>query len=310
MKRQLRLLVVPFLVAYLTAPTVAQERTTPGSMDPYEVLLYKKPNYEEPIGTWKLPPGKRMLKVASLDEVPRSILLGSKVSIVVFPNRDFTSRSGIIKEHINRQFYGTEYWTANVPIPYDFFVNSSSDALRYERGIWKSGPVSFLLFRNDVNNILGVNLVRANVNPPDLHTVFYPLPENADEKSVVYEKITHTGPFEMVLLTSRSAVSSLDLKNIEIVVRSPKTTVKLPDPTPKLFWNLQDYGIHTELSSFSMRYTGPIGAANYLPPTAHRAPPASPPPPPPPESATRSGPAFGTGAPTPERSVAPLERRR
>ena len=71
----------------------APERETKvlGDINPYEVILYPSSNYDKVIKSWRLAPGMRMLKIPKLDDRPRSILLGSKVSVILFPDYDFSS---------------------------------------------------------------------------------------------------------------------------------------------------------------------------------------------------------------------------
>jgi hypothetical protein len=65
-----------------------------GEIDPYEVTLYRQQSYANPIKTWKLSPGMRMMKIPNIGDNPNSILLGSKVGALLFPAIDFSARLG------------------------------------------------------------------------------------------------------------------------------------------------------------------------------------------------------------------------
>src|SRR4030042_1360072 len=70
-----------------------RESKVEGDIDPYEVTLYQASNYVNPIMSLKISPGNRILKVPNLDKIPLSVLLGSKVGVVLFPNVALSSKT-------------------------------------------------------------------------------------------------------------------------------------------------------------------------------------------------------------------------
>ena len=85
------IVVLSFRAEAQTGP--GREPKAEGDIDPYEVTLYQASNYVNPIMSLKLSPGMRMLKVSKVDKVPLSILLGSKVGVVLFHDVDLSSKT-------------------------------------------------------------------------------------------------------------------------------------------------------------------------------------------------------------------------
>jgi len=236
--------------------------TVQGEADPYTVTLYSAENYTNPIGTWKLAPGMRMLKIPQLDKIPHSISLGSKVGAILFPNANFAStlQGGITIKTL----YLIPYWRLKNSTPSIF--------MKY---ITPYRP-SLIIHRKDIDDFLGVYLQEGNH-----FGQFYPLPDRASEASIIYNKITAAGPFTLSLepggLGSMSLYPSLtppNPNNIAVTITTPEgATVKIPESNSAFTeFVLAKYGVQ-QISSLMIQYKGPFKEQDYLPVQAVRAPP-------------------------------------
>ena len=292
-----------FFFLILLCCTVAEAQAQPertgavqGEADPYTVTLYSSANYVNPIGTWKIAPGMRMLKIAQLGKIPYSILLGSKVGAILFPEANFTSAlQGVTS--ITFDFGSSPQPKDTYLIPY-WRLKNSTPAI-YSKYV-PHNRTSLIIHRKDVDDFLGVYLQSGN-NFGQL----YPLPDRAGEAAVIYNKITAAGPFTLSLepggMGSMSIYPSLtppNPNNIAVTITTPEgATVKIPEPNSTITrFDLRTHGVQ-KISSLMIQYKGPFNEQAYLPVQAVRAPSAPEPPKPPP---------VGVGeAPKPPPVVAP-----
>lgn len=290
-------MVLPSLIG---AQPPEREIPVPGASDPFEVTLYEKEDYGTPIGTWRMPPGVRMLKIPNLNKIPLSISLGSKLGAIVFPDPNFSSSLRGISSY-DKSFFnpGEKVNIQYYLIPFFRFVHSTPKMFtKYRPG----SHCSLIIHRKDIHDFLGVLLESGNSAG-----YFYPLPEMARDTAVVYEKIPQGGSFVLSLVPGGTGQMSLypstsppNPSNIDVTVTAPQgRTVKIPEPnTQKTRWNLEDYGIRGQISSITIRYKGPFNKEGYIGPTRHRAPPA-PDAPKPPVSAGPGGETTGKIMATP-----------
>jgi hypothetical protein len=259
------------LMLCFSIPAEAQtppERATQvqGDIDPYEVTLYRGTSYLNPIATWKLAPGMRMLKIPNIGDNPNSILLGSKVGALLFPATDFSARLG-------------QAYAYRSPYPY-MKVANSTPLLQY------TGE-SLIIHRKDISDFLGVYLRSA---PSDSSRgQFYPLPEKASESAIIYQKMPYGGPFilefihggsakDMAMLPSPNPPSIYDM--VVNITSDNGVTLTLPDPKINVYpYFLAQYKVG-QISSMKIQYKGPYTAQSYLdvPLKAQRAPAAPDPP--------------------------------
>jgi hypothetical protein len=257
----------------------APERETKvlGDINPYEVILYHSHNYDKVIKSWKLAPGMRMLKIPQLDDVPFSILLGSKVSVILFPNYDFNSYTQKTSAYSTLNFGGYKEPTKKFLIPY-FRFQSSKPLIDYVKDPPYRG--SLIIHRKDIRDILGVHLQSGNY-----FGQFYPLPEKANDSAIIYHKIPHGGPFTLSIISGGDGwiatyppTSHPNQYDIQITITSVNGAKrKLPGPNNKLvLFDLNKLGVR-QISSLKLEYKGPLDEQVYLnlPPKKHRAPPAS-----------------------------------
>jgi hypothetical protein len=251
----------------------APERETKvlGDINPYEVILYHSHNYDKVIKSWKLAPGMRMLKIPQLDDVPFSILLGSKVSVILFPDYDFSSHL----DHVSVYTYDG-LPMKRVPILY-FRFQSSKPQIDYPESFDRC---SLIIHRKDIRDILGVHLQSGNY-----FGQFYPLPEKANDSAIIYHKIPHGGPFTLSIIPGGDGSIATypptgrpNQYDIQITITSVNGAKrKLPGPNNKLvLFDLNKLGVR-QISSLKLEYKGPLDEQVYLnlPPKKHRAPPAS-----------------------------------
>ncbi len=267
------------LSSILSQAQTGPERTVKvqGEADPYVVTLYRDINYATPIGTWKLPPGMRMLKIPQLGKRFNSIFLGSKVGAVIFPDANFISwLQGFSGEIIKFGSYNEP--TDPYLIPY--WRRPGSTPKMFTK-YYPHDPCSLIIHRKDIGDFLGVYL-ESGKN----FGQFYPLPEKARESANIYYKIPQGGPFTLVLIPGGVGTMSLypsltppNPNNIAVTITTPGgATVKIPEPNSKAFkWDLTKHGVQ-QISSLMIQYKGPFDEQAYLPLKAHRAPPAPPPP--------------------------------
>ncbi len=285
MKRKIRSSFTSFYVflilfSFMSADSQAQpERTVTvqGEADPYEVTLYLGENYANPIGTWKLAPGMRMLRIPQLDKIPQSIFLGSKVGALLFPDQDFRSTlQGATSVKIN-------FGSSNEPkdkylIPYFRFKNSTPKMFTKYAPSYRC---SLVIHRKDIDDFLGVYLQTGNYAG-----WFFPLPDKARESSVIYYKIPEGGPWTLSVLPGGLGTMSLypsvtppNPNDLAITITAPNgMTLKIPEPkcTTTQF-DLSKQGVQ-QVSSLMIQYKGPFDEQAYFPPKAVRAPPAPDPP--------------------------------
>ena len=245
-----------------------------GEIDPFEVTIYRDSNYINPIGKWKIQPGMRILKVPKLDNVPRSIHVGSKVGVIIFPNEDFCST-------LNKAAgYKVNWGAYNTPtnfylIPYFQFL-SSNPAISYPAKVYQ--PCSLIIHRMDIQDILGVYLESGNNRGQ-----FYPLPENANDSAIIYYNVLSGGPLKLGIIPTHQMylwppTSHPNQYDIQITVKSVQgRELKLPPPNNQSGedFDLNKLGIY-QISSLKLQYKGPLDEHAYLslPPKKHRAPPA------------------------------------
>lgn len=268
------------LIINFSVPAFAQrtaEAAVPGESDPYEVTLYRQKDYAEPIGTWKLAPGMRMLKIPKIDKVPLSIFLGSAVSALLFPGYDFSSSHRGLRSYDIGLFGQTNqvYYL----IPYYKFKTSSP--LMYQKDVPQS--CSLIINRKDIGDWLGVSLMNGvddNVEFSQATSQFYPLPEKASQREIIYSKIPFGyGPYTLCMepggnysFAKGLAGSHPNLNDIEVAVTdvSGGSTVKFPDPNNvDAKYGLKKYGIG-QISSLKIQYKGPFDQSAYIVPTSVR----------------------------------------
>lgn len=283
MKKRSCLCLRTFLVIFVIlccAFTEAQAQpertiTVQGEADPYTVTLYSAENYKNPIGTWKLAPGMRMLKIPQLDKIPRSILLGANVSAIIFPNSHFASNlfGSTAKDVI------TGATTVTYLIPYWRLKGSASYIyVKYEPRI----PCSLIIHRKDIDDVLGVYL-QSGTNFL-VYGQFFPLPDNARENAVIYNKIlfepskaSFAPPLSLRLESGGLGQWSLyglpNPNNIAVTITTPEgATVRLPEHNSQITqFDLAKYGVK-QISSLMIQYKGPFTEQAYLPVQSVRAP--------------------------------------
>jgi len=269
------------LMTDFAAPAGSQDRTPgqaiQGATDPYEVTLYAGKDYTYPIGTWKLAPGMRMLKVPTLDKVPRSILVGSSVSVILFTGWNFSSKFYILL-HADSYENGILHNPAYQFFPLQKFPNSSPLIMFWEpKPLYNNVPPSYslIIHRKDIRDWLGVALVRGDLvdHLQDDSYKFYPLPERANERAILYPKIPYApGPYRLTLWPGAtygysSGGGHPTLDDIEVTVNGASgNTFKFPDPNDKDHkdtYELDKYGI-TQPSSMKIEYKGPFTEAAYV----------------------------------------------
>jgi len=251
----------------------APERETKvlGDINPYEVTLYHHKNYDDVHKSWRLTPGMRMLKIPKLDDRPRSILLGSKVSVILFPDYDFSSHL----QHVSVYTYDG-LPMKRVPISY-FRFQSSKPQIDYPEPFSRC---SLIIHRRDIGDILGVHLLSDSPIGQ-----FYPLPEKANDSAIIYHKIPHVRPSTLSIIAggdgwiaSYPPTSHPNMYDIQITITSDNGAKrKLPGPNDKsVLFDLNKLGVR-QISSLKLQYKGPLDEQVYLnlPPKKHRAPPAS-----------------------------------
>ncbi|HBH87056.1 MAG TPA: hypothetical protein DDY17_05595 [Syntrophaceae bacterium] len=261
-----------YLIMNFPVPAHAQRtsgQAVQGESDPYEVTLYRQMNYAEPIGTWKLAPGMRMLKIPKIDKVPLSIFLGSAVGTLLFPDYNFSSSlkgvSGYDKGFLDGKPVNVKYYL----IPFYKFTESTPKM--YEKYV--PDRCSLIIHRKDMKDWLGVSLENGYWSGQ-----FYPLPEKAGDKAILYSKIPYgSDPYILSIMPggdySYSLYGSPNLADIDVTVTPVSGgKVKFPDPNNKTArYELKKYGIY-QVSSLMIQYKGPLDQQAYIGPVRHRAP--------------------------------------
>jgi hypothetical protein len=261
-------LLIPFACIMVSYPIPAQpqrsqEPTVVGATDPYEVTLYQQINYVQPIGTWRLVPGMRMLKIPQIDKVPLSISLGSALGAVLFTDYEFSSS---LHKPTTMLLNGTFKYLL---IHYSTF-NTSSAKLQAN---YMQLRCSLIIHRKDIQDWLGVSLETGDPSSSLSSSKFYPLPDKGSEKAVIYQKIPYSsGPYVLELLPGGDHSYSLyghpNLADMEVTVTSVGGGERtFPDPDQKpdqktARYELNKYGV-SQISSLKIQYKGPINQQAY-----------------------------------------------
>ncbi len=264
-----------YLIVNLRAPARAQDRTpgpvVQGATDPYEVTLYGEKDYGKPIGTWKLASGLRMLKIPTLSKVPQSILVGSSVGVLLFYDWNFGSAFHVkTGETVN---FGAESTYKYSLVSCTKFQSSSP--LMFPNTKYIPKRYSLILHRKDIKDWLGVEL-EIGISPNEDQSAsykFYPLPEKASEKVIIYPKIPYAkGPYILGIVPGATIGYSWpyghpNLNDIEVTgTGTSGNAFKFPDsndPDHKARYELNKYGI-SQPSSLKIEYKGPYDEAAYI----------------------------------------------
>lgn len=272
----------------ISQPVPERDYFSAQDADPFEVSLYADKDYKNLIGTWKLSPGMRMLKIPNITKKPESIFLGSKVAAYLFFRSDFSayiqmrqSGGGDIN-YIHMRYVGLQNSSPLITgIPAGQTGGLSSQP--------PPSGFSLVIHRKDVPDILGVYLVPRETSfaGSGVRARFYSLPDAANDIASVYNKLPHGGPFLLELVPGGKQVLAWSAKggvhpnanDIEITVDfSNGASAQLPGATsgsPPASWDLGKIS-NGQISSIKMRYTGPAKFQHYSQqePSRHRAPPA------------------------------------
>ncbi|GEM_PF-2136492 len=250
------------------------ERTTAeiGGMDPFQVTLYADANYRKPYSTWTLAPGRRMLRIPHVTPAPRSIAIGARVAVILFPNPEFSSSWRTLHSYT----VGSEFDKVNQKyslVPYTRFRGSTPS---FHPLIARDDGCSLVIHRLDVDDLLGVYLTIENPFYP--WGKFYPLPERVAETAVTFDRIPEGGPIELRFIASAtgelSTYGTPNTDHMEITIRTPQMAeLKLPRPNNhEIEYPLSELGVQEQISFMKLRYVGPIREQDYLGPTRVRAP--------------------------------------
>lgn len=271
-------LLIPFfcLISHFSVPAHA---VVQGETDPYSVTLYEGKNYEKPFSTWKLAPGMRMLKIPTIGRFPGSILMGSSVSVVLFYDWHFRSKFHVIVECGRREGSTCINPVFNL-VPFVTFRSSSP--LMFPHPKYYPYPLrySIIIHRKDIGDWLGVGLQCGDTYRYSRSSSyqFYPLPEKASEKAIIYSKIPYGNkcPYTLTIMPG-SGCYGLSQPNkhpnqndVEVTATGAEgNTHKFPDPNDtecKLIlqgYKLQKYSIN-QPSSLKIVYKGPFDQASYV----------------------------------------------
>jgi hypothetical protein len=263
-------LLVPFVVMLVLADCWAAP--IPGDIDPYEVTLYADGNYNSVIGTWKLSPDIRMLKVPKLDKIPHSILLGSKVGALLFTDYDFSSHYVTYNQSTQTPSAHATRWYL---LSHLRFSNSSPQidwptSMTNMEGVPYTSPLerlSLIVHRKDIDDMLGVLLERGiDTQWDSLSGQFYPLPDDANQPEVIYQKIpSGRGPFKLTFVAGGASGSmsmgggSPSIWHLGVTVASDNgRMLYLPDAKNLTsLYDLNKYGVG-QISSILLQYKGPF----------------------------------------------------
>lgn len=273
----------PGILGAQGASTPQREISGPG-LDPYEVELYRGKNYINPVGTWKLHPGMRMLLVPHLPEMGGtsfSVRLGAKVNIYLFQEPEFSST----------KVKATSWMVVPIPtLPPSAMKTPTGGYLVFYHRIYDSvseitGPAaSMIVFREDVAGILGAALQWEKWGR------FFPLPESPDERLIAHDVSVIPVPGEKLtlrLMAGGSGWRNLGLPHarprpddIEVILQSENgIQITFPGPdSPVVEFKLHDYGFSGTMTELTLKYKGPNDVAAYRPSATHRAPAAPEPP--------------------------------
>ncbi len=255
MKTSRSLFLLSLLSIILFSPE-CQAAPIPGDIDPYQVTLYAGYNYNNPIGTWTLKPDMRMLRVPQIGDqvVPNSILLGSKVGVLIFQDNDLSSILRYQSETVEE-----DSWFL---IPYFRFVNSSPKTHYSVRDAdyYYVYYHSLLLYRKDIFDMLGVFLYSGRKGAGGWGQ-FYPLPDDPNQSEIIYNKIRSGGPFDIQFVPSgqTDGFHSSFWYNLKATVTfSSGGSLMLPDPNKfESLYNLYKYN-SGQISSIFLQYKGPF----------------------------------------------------
>ena len=267
-KKFIFLLALLLGVSGLTAAPQLPERTDPenGVFPPFQVTLYADVNYQKPYATWTLAPGMRMLRIPSIENTPKSIVLGSRVGALLFPDINFGSSTYLR--------YDPNPNPMDSLIPFTRLRGSTPDI---NPRLMSNYRCSLILHCLDVDDILGVFLRTDREFAPAGQ--FYPFPERAGESIVNFDRIPYisSGLILDIVAGGAGQLSTYGTpspKDLEITIRTPQIAeVKFPQPNGiKPQFKLTDFGIQGQISFMQLRYVGPIREQDYLGPTRVRAP--------------------------------------
>jgi hypothetical protein len=243
-----------------------------GATDPYSVTLYLEQNYNKPFGTWKLAPGMRMLKLPIIKS-PQSILVGSSVGVILFHDWDFRSEF-LVLHHADRMEGNTPVNPEYALVTRTHFPNSSP--LMFPNPKFISPRCSLIIYRNDIRDWLGADLERGKYPcyrySGKCSYQFYPLPEKASERAIIYQKIPYgKGPYTLGLIPGISdsycpwCSSSPNLREIDVTVTGASGgNTKFPIlNSTSTSYELDKYGI-SQPSSLKIEYKGPFSQSAYV----------------------------------------------
>ncbi|MEN8154402.1 MAG: hypothetical protein ABFR75_10310 [Acidobacteriota bacterium] len=284
----------------LNLPIAATSQKTPernnsvqGEIDPFAVAIYADPNYKKRIATYRLLPGTRMRKIhaawpypapywvdygSDYRRRPKSILVGAKVAVYLFPRRGFSSRTVARGQRYHLLSY-LRFLKSTPLITHSLLGNSD----HFGGPAGTSKQYSLVIHRKDIPDLLGVYLSSGDLSSKECSGQFYSLPVKGKDTAVNYPKIPHGGPFRLSLMAggnhqlawSAKGSAHPNANDIEIIVDFANGfTRKLPGKTigsPPISWNFNPK--NGFISSLRMRYIGPYRTDNYLhTPKVHRAP--------------------------------------
>ena len=282
-------LLIPFfcLISNFPVPAHAVDRTpgevVQGATDPYSVTLYEEKNYAKPFGTWKLAPGMRMLKIPTIGRFPGSILVGSSVSVILFHDWHFSSKFHVIVR-CGRMEGSTCINPVFGLVPLTRFQSTSP--LMFPNPKYYPYPLrySLIIHRKDIGDWLGVGLQRGkSANEwQEASYQFYPLPEKASERAIIYPKIPSGtgGPYTLDLMPGGIGQygpwgSSPNLREIDVTVTAAGGgNKKFPiQNSTSGSYELKEYGI-SQPSALKIEYKGPFSQSAYVYAARVSAPPA------------------------------------
>jgi len=274
------LLVLPMACTIFAQASPQRTQAIPGEMNPFEVKLFRNADYSVPIGTWRLAPGMRLAKLPNIKPVPRSILIGAKVSVFLFPSRDFSSTLPVwnqsLQGFVELNFYLIPYFHFRTSTAKMFPDESGKNSIIIGGGINKASKIvtpkddcSIVIHRRDIDDIVGVFLETAD--SAGAFGKFYPLAEKAADPAIVYEAIPAKGPFILTIMAGGSGTMSIypstsppNPNNLDVFITAPYQTLKIPEQNAKdMRFELKSHGIDREISSMKLFYKGPFPPQAY-----------------------------------------------
>jgi len=275
-------LMIPFfcLIAHFPVPAHAVDRTPgeviQGTTDPYSVTLYEGKNYSKPFGTWKLAPGMRMLKLPTIGRPCGSILVGSSVSVVLFYDWHFKSHKHLLHHYDWNPIEKIRTNEIYALVPFVLFKSSSPIMFPDPRWYPDRNPLrySIIIHRKDIGDWLGVGLQCGRTDDGTSSYQFYPLPEKASEKAIIYSKIPYGNncPYTLTLTPGSGCYGTPwpnkhpNQNDIEVTATGAEgNTHKFPDANDKDCKTTYDLGKHgiNQPSSLKIVYKGPFNEIAY-----------------------------------------------